>query len=232
MNEIKQPAPAGVPPGAAVVRKKKWTPPPPSKVSPTVWIIVGAAAVLAVGLVVGLHYVFAPSVTHKVLLDEEFVDAANEGIFGFRAPRHWQIDDRRQKDHFYVMGPKDNGFIPLMIFTSLAAPGKLQAFLDEEKKRTQVEEPTVKYVSEEDDCIDGCRAKRVEFDCDYHDDSNALFHLRVLQFIVKDPSFPVFYKITCYAPRDTYANYTQQFEASAHSFRRVERKVELKYLPK
>jgi len=79
-----------------------------------------------------------------------------------------------------------------------------------------LEEPSVKFLNEEDDSIDGCSAKRVEFECDYKDDDNMPFHLQVLQFIIKEPGYPVFYKITCYAPQSSYPGYVALFEASAH----------------
>jgi len=90
--------------------RKKWVPPAPRKSSYAIWAIIGGSVVMAVLIVVVLHYLFAPVPVQKVFLDDEFVDRLNKATFGFRAPRHWKIDDRRQKDHYYVMGPRDNGF--------------------------------------------------------------------------------------------------------------------------
>lgn len=241
-DNIQSAPPASAGPGAnpasapnpATVRRR-WAPAPPTNLSTfKIVLVIGLAAVLAVALVVALHYVLTPApVVAKVVLGDEFRDRVNEmADFAFSPPRHWNIDDRTQKYTYYVQGPKEVGFSPLMIFTSTAAPGTMSTFLDEHKKRIQNEEPSTQFISEEDDSIDGCRAKRIEYDCEYREtDTSPLVKLRTLQFVVKDPSFPVFYKITCHSTLETYASHVPVFEASAHSFRRVEVKARIKYLP-
>jgi hypothetical protein len=232
-----------VPPGAGtkargvvnpVTKRARWAPTPPTSLSRMkLAAIIGGGAVLALALVVGLHYALTIEVKTKVVLADEFKDRVNEmADFAFRPPLKWNIDDRTQRYTYYVQGYKEPGFSPLMIFNSVPAPGSLAAFLDEHKKRIAIEEPSTKFISEEDDVIDGCRVKRIEYDCDYKaSDESPIVKLRTLQFLIKDPSFPVFYKITCHSPLETYASHVPVFEASAHSFRRTELKARIKYLP-
>ena len=218
-----------------VTKRARWAPAAPTSLSKLKLIgVIAGGAVLAISLIAGLHYMLdfqaAPA---KVVLDDEFKDRVNEmADFAFRPPHKWHIDDRTQRYTYYVQGPRDNGFSPLMIFTSVSAPGTMADFVDEHKKRTVLEEPTVKFISTEDDVIDGCRAKRLEYDCDYKEtDISPVVKLRTLQFIVKDPSFPVYYKITCHSTLESYPSHLPVFESSAHSFRRVEVKARIKYLP-
>ena len=217
-----------------VVQRARWAPRPPTPLSRLKLAgIIGGGAVLALALVLGLHYALTIEVKTKVVLAEEFKDRVNEmADFAFRPPLKWNIDDRSQRYTYYVQGFKEPGFSPLMIFTSVPAPGTLASFLDEHKKRVAIEEPSTKFISEDDDVIDGCRVKRIEYDCDYKaSDDSPVVKLRTLQFLIKDPSFPVFYKITCHATLETYVSHVPVFEASAHSFRRIEVKARIKYLP-
>jgi len=195
--------------------------------------VIAGGTVLGIALVFGLHYILVHDTPIKPKLGDEFRDQVRDmADFAFSPPRKWNIDDRTTPYTYYVQGPKESGFSPLMIYASITAPGSIQAFLDEHKKRIEIEEPSTKFISEEEDAIDGCRVKRIEYDCDYKaSDESPVVKLRTVQFIVKDPSFPVFYKITCHAKMETFASHLPLFEASAHSFRRVEIKGRIKYLP-
>ncbi len=236
--ETKSPdsTPAAKPRLVIIPAKKRanLAPPAPTPFSSLklIGIIIGGS-VLAVGLVLSLHYALTFEVKTKVVLDDEFKDRVREcADFAFRPPHKWRIDDRTVPYTYYVNGVKESGFSPLLIFTSVSAPGTLASFLDEHRKRITFEEPSAKFISEEDDVIDGCTTKRIEYDCEYKEtETSEVIHMRTLQFIVKDPSFPVFYKITCHSKLETYASHVPVFEASAHSFRRIELKARIKYLP-
>ncbi len=234
-SEPQTPAPASVPsanppvsPGAKLpVKRKHWTPAAPAQSKFSVALVLAVAAAAAILLVASLHFLLAPSGPSKPALDKEFRDAFNQSDFAFNPPRYWKIDDRTEKYTYYVKGPRETGFSPLMIFTSVSAPGQLAAFVDEHKKRmVAMEDPSVRFISDEDDSIDGCRAKRIEYESDYKESENApVIKIHTLQFIVKDPSYPVFYKITCHSKRESFFEFLPIFSASAHSFRRVEVKV-------
>ncbi len=89
---------------------------PPEKSRAVVWISLGVAAVLGVSLVLSLHHLFDPVKT-GVLLQAEFADsyrldkAATKTAI--RAPRYWQIDDRRPYE-VNITGPREPGFSPVL----------------------------------------------------------------------------------------------------------------------
>ena len=207
------------PENSAPQSRRKWTPPAPPARSYAIFIVLGVAAVLGVGLVTAMHYVFQPK-PHAPALAREFRDMVN--YFAIQAPRNWSIDDRVQETSVFIQGPREPGFRPLMWIVSLPAPGKLPKFLADHKARIKLEEPSVNFTFEDTDSIDGCEAVRLEYECDYTETPGAQpFKLKTLQYILKDPTYYIFYKITCSARADTFDEHKALFEASAHTFHRL-----------
>lgn len=219
MEQSASPKPV-LPGGAAPQTRRKWSPPPPPKSSSyAIWIILGLAAVLGLLLVTALHYVFRPK-PHPPALAAEFCDTAN--YFAIQAPRNWSIDDRVQAGSVFIQAPREPGFRPLIWVASLPSPGKLPKFIADHKARMKLEEPSVNFTFEDTDSIDGCEAVRLEYDCDYSEaPGTPPFKLKTLQFVLKDPTYYVFYKLTCSSRADTFESHKAQFEASARTFRRL-----------
>lgn len=214
-----KPVTTGGDPDRPRASRRKWAPPPPSQRKFGIWIVLGLAAVLGLGLVTALHYVFRPR-QHAPALATEFRDTTN--YFAIQAPRNWSIDDRVQEGSVFIQGPREQGFRPLIWIASLPSPGKLPKFAAEHKARMKLEEPSVNFTFEDSDSIDGCEAVRLEYDSDYSEAPGAPgFKLKTLQFVLKDPTYYVFYKLTCSSRADTFEEHKAAFEASAHTFHRL-----------
>jgi len=207
--------PAQPAPGANPIKRRRVFA-PPAKPSRTMVLIFIGAALFAVAFIGGLYYIYRP-VPKPPSLAPEFRDFVN--YFAIQPPRGWTVDDRALPSTVVVQGPRDLQFRPLMLVTYYPAPGKLAQFVAEHKARIKVEEPSTQFTAEDTESIDGREAVRIEYDCDYSENAQSeKFKLKTMQFIIRDPEYYVYYKITCSARADSFADYRAIFEASARTF--------------
>lgn len=216
MNAESKPKTSPPPPAP----RRAWSPPAPKKNPYTLIFVIGGGIVLGSAIMLGLYQVFKPA-PRPLVLAKEFRDPVN--YFSIQAPKNWNIDDRTVPGSVFIQGPREARFKPLIwIVPSMPAPGKLPKFVVEHKARLQIEEPSVKFLFEDTDSVDGCEAVRIEYECDYAEAPGAVpFKLKTLQFILKDPTYYAYYKITCSARADTFEIHRAAFEASARTFHRL-----------
>ncbi len=103
--------------------------------------------------------------------------------------------------------------------------------MDEHKARLKYENPSLVYLSQEDDVLDGCPAIRLEYETDYQveekiDARKPIVRIHALQYILRAPGYPIYYKVSCWATKDTFEKYRPYFDASIHTLRRFEQVLE------
>jgi hypothetical protein len=230
------PNPVSVPPTAPTAQplRRARVQRAPEKRSVAFWISIALAAVLGVALVVSLHYLFEPKKT-GILLQAEFADSfrldETATKTAIRAPRNWQIDDRRPFE-VNITGPREPGFAPVLQIYTLPAAGKLPAYVEEHKARLKYENPSLEFLGQEDDALDGCPAIRLEYECDYQvdpklDAKTPSVRIHALQYILRAPGYPMYYKVSCWATKESFEKYRPYFEASIHTLRRFEQVFEV-----
>lgn len=217
------------PTASAKKPRRQWTPPAPPSSSRTFILIFAATAMLAIIFIAALYYFYRP-VPQAPALAAEFRDEPN--FYGIRPPRYWVVDDRKLKDRLIIQGPREPRFNPLITVSNEPAPGNLKDFVANHKTRIKIEDPSIVFLSESTESIDGREAVRLEYESDYTESPEAEpFKLRTIRFIVHDQPYYLFYKITCHARAATFDEHKAVFELSARSFHLLAvRNVERRYL--
>lgn len=254
-GEVRPDAAAGVPPAAGkmpalpdagAARPRRWSAPtsPARKLSNrTVWLLVAAAVLLVGILVVAIYYAtsaldFGGSNPSRLSATEHKGNRHWER-YAIRPPVYWHIQDHVENTSIVFKGPREDGYPPIIIVACTDGPGRLASHVQEHKARLSTQEKSVQWLSEEiDQGIDGCEAKRLEYDClmprvkprsekSENSDAEEMVKVRTLQYILEDPAIgkrPArFYRITCHVAEHAYARYLARFEACARSFRRLQR---------
>lgn len=207
---------AGPKPGPVIRTAVKFV--PPSRISkPVFWFLIVMASFLLVILGLLMGKLAMPTIEEgPPALAQPFKDQKNQVTFC--PPLNWNVNDPHDGWNIYIKGPPEHGFPPLIIMSLAIEPGSLRTYLAEHKARIEKEEKTLKWVSEEEDAIDGCRTMRLEYDCDLME-SGKLVKVRTLQYVLDES--PRFYRITCHVAAEKYQKYLARFEACARSFKRA-----------
>jgi hypothetical protein len=184
----------------------------------TVALII-AAVVIAVTLAYLVVQMTAPIVEAGPPKLAAEVEAQNIN-FAMRPPVNWAVEDRHDGFNLYIKGPREPGFSPVIVVSLEIKPGGIETYLREHKGRIAVEDPSVKWLSEEADSLDGCpHTVRLEYECKTTLDDGTAVSVRALQYIMEDK--PRFYRVTCFASAETFEKYLPRFEASARTFKRT-----------
>ena len=190
----------------------------PKRSNRLAWIlvVVATAFVFFFGIVI-VQMKISSNEPVPLLLAEAFKD--QEDSFTIRRPVRWVLHDRYPGTSIIIKGPFEKGFSPLIIVALEIAPDRLVPYMEEYKARLQHDDKSIRFLTEEEDALDGCRAMRLEYDCEYINDQKQSVKIRSLQYILDNR--PRFYSITCQVNAEYYDKYKAIFEASARSFHRT-----------
>ena len=201
--------------------RKKWGPPPPaSPLSKLAWKLVFGATILAMLLLGVIIILMVQSNTPKAdgppTLGEEFRDPVN--TYAIRPPANWTLQDPHDGRNFYIKGPKERGYIPLMTICLDVAAGRLESYIKEYKGRLQAEDPSIKFVSESTVKIDKDKyqAVRLVYTWSSPNSDNTVTTVKTVQYVVDDA--PRFYRVSGSVREDAFDKYLPRFDASANSF--------------
>jgi hypothetical protein len=154
----------------------------------------------------------------KVSLEKPFTHPRDS--YSIQPPRNWTLHDRVPGASLVIKGRMEPGFSPLLIVALEVAPDRLEGYVKEHKSRLQHENPSIAWLSESDDFIQGMRAIRLEYECDYQDQGKTeKVRLKNLQYVID--SRPRFYRITGSVAKPYYERYLDRFEGSARTFQRT-----------
>lgn len=201
--------------------KKKWNPPAPSTpLNRLAWKLVFGATILAMLLlgviVILLIQTNSPSPNKAPELAEEFRDTASNS-YAIRPPLNWILQDPHDGRNFFIKGPRESGYIPLMIICVDVAPGRLDSYMKEYKGRQQAEDPSIKFDEESTLKVDGFDASRLVYTWTSPNTDGSQTKVKSVQYIVCDA--PRFYRVTCSVREDLFDKYLPRFEASAKTFK-------------
>ena len=196
--------------------KKKWVPQQPLATNKWVWRLVFGATFLAMLLlgVIVLLLINTKTEVGPPKLAEEFRDPVNN--YSIHPPVNWWLEDPHDGHNFYIKGPRERGYMPLMMIYVDVAPGHLDSYMKEYVGRLKVEDKTVNVISETREKIDNFDASRLVYSWSMLDSSQTTVNVKTVQFIVADA--PRFYRVTCSVREDLFEQYLPRFEASARSF--------------
>jgi len=212
---------AGTPGQEPAKPVRRWTAPPKQmrRLDKFGWwlVVVSTTAVVVLGLFILLGKAsFIEVNPGPVVLGQAYLD--NEDNFSIRPPVNWTVDDHFPDASVAITGPQEHGMSPLILVALEIAPGRLESYLEEHKRRLQRQDPSVKWLSEDEVWIDGCRATRLEFECAVEDRQGGMAPVRALQYVFDCK--PRYYRVTCFVAASLYEKYRSKFEATAGSFAR------------
>jgi len=182
------------------------------------WVLVIAATTLVVilGLAIFmLDSIHLHQIAGPVVLDKEY-DSPTDN-FSIRGPINWSKEEEVGGNSLVFKGPVEKGQGPIILVSNEVAPGRLASYVEEHKKRLEHEEPTLKWLSEEDTWIGGVHTIRLEYESQYKpDEDRPAVGIRVMLYIFD--AKPRFYRVMCYAADTCFERYRPKLEACAETF--------------
>lgn len=148
-------------------------------------------------------------------LAEEFRNPNDDYLI--KPPINWWLQDPHDHHNFYIKGPHERGYMPLITICTDVAPGRLESYVKEYKGRLQVEDKSVQFISDTVETINGIEAARLVYTWTLVNDDKTEVKVRTLQYIV--PDVPRFYRITSSVRDDIFDKYMARFEASSKTFK-------------
>jgi hypothetical protein len=199
--------------------RKKWDPKPPTMGDKVSWHLVVVATALALLVVLALLWLMMRTKAEPggPKLGDEYRDPVNN--YSIHPPYNWRLEDPHDGYNFFIVGPRERGFSPLIMICVDVQPGELDEYLKDYKSLTQFKEKTLQFTSDARDRVDKTECARLEYDCDLQTDDGKTVKIHSLQYIIPDP--PRFYRITCSVRGELFPNYLTRFEAAARSFKRL-----------
>jgi hypothetical protein len=200
--------------------RKKWAPPAaPSTLNKFAWRLVFAATLLAVVLL-GVIIVLMVKTDQKTedgqpQLAEEFRNPS--GDYLIKPPINWWLQDPHDQHNFYIKGPRERGYMPLITICMDVAPGRLESYVKEYKDRLQVEDKSIQFLSDTIETLNGIESERLVYTWTMINDDKTEVKVRTLQYIVGD--VPRFYRVTSSVRDDLFEKYLARFEASSKTFK-------------
>jgi hypothetical protein len=201
--------------------KKKWNPPAPSSpLSKLAWKLVFGGTILAM-LLLGVIIILliqtnTPKPDGPPQLADEFRDTVNNS-YAIRPPVNWTLQDPHDGRNFFIKGPRETGYIPLMTLCVDVAAGRLDSYLKEYKGRLQAQDPSIQFLEESTLKIDNFETVRLVYTWTSPNDNNTVTKVKTLQYIVCDA--PRFYRIGGSVREDIFDKYYPRFDASLKTFR-------------
>jgi len=227
-TEIPAPSPDAPPPLALANGSKKPSFfPKPGQLKPNKpksmtdrlgWVLVIAATTLVVILALALFMLDSIQLYQlagPVVLDKEYVSPTDN--FSICGPINWPKEEDVSGNSLVIKGPSEKGQGPVVLVSFDIAPGRLVAYAEEHKKRLEHEDPTLKWLSEEDTWIGGTHVIRLEYECQYKpNEEQSAVGIRVLVYLYD--AKPRFYRVMCYSADTCWERYSQKLEACAETF--------------
>ncbi|MCW8129752.1 MAG: hypothetical protein KIS92_05300 [Planctomycetota bacterium] len=209
--------------GGSPNRERAWDrlskPDPVSKRLGWLLVIASTTAVVVLGLFIFILDSVSVQVDNgPVALGQAYLN--NDVNFRISPPINWTVDDHFGDASVAIKGPQERGMSPLILVAMEIAPGRLQSYLEEHKRRLSRQDPTLQWLSDEDTWIDGCHVERLEYECDVEvQEGKPKVRVHALQYIFDNK--PRFYRVTCFVSATLYERYRAKFQACAESFART-----------
>ena len=239
--EQQQVASRNIRPRARVLRlvvppreKRKWDPPKSTVSNKMLWRVFVMAMFMVILLFTVLTKLSNQATVHaQPILAAEFKHVKDN--YSIRVPLNWGILDREPDVSLHTVpkSPRNGskfqsseyGYGPhIMVSRDDLASGRFKPYLLEHKARIENLDKTVKWLSEDEDCIDGCHTARLVYEWDFtKEEDHSIVRVRTLQYVLDDrhDEIPRYFVISCSVGAAAYDKLLPTFEATSRSFHRT-----------